>query len=291
MKRIICALLAGAVLMSTALTLAACTCEMSLELSAPTGLRIEKQVAYWNRVSNASGYVIRVGENQARINDTHFDLSTLTLVHGTTYQVSVQAVGQQVGDIKYIDSSFSLPISYIFYQMDGYYFWTTSTVNGQLYTLSDNLSIRALLKLMTIMETKAFYEDAVSGFDANDLSSIRNFFETNFPGMFNFIGINTAEEFWSYFYDGIMTEQDILFAIDILRQTKIQLSGNQFILHVGGDSFSTTFTLNDNGTLILSNLSVLGADNSVFKYVGGKIVENEQYLGMEIVNTYSKVQS
>jgi len=63
-------------------------------LTSPTRVRITDSIVSWNRVNNAVGYRVYVG-NRARsgiISGTTFDLSTLNLLDGT-HAVSVRAIG------------------------------------------------------------------------------------------------------------------------------------------------------------------------------------------------------
>lgn len=70
-------------------------------LETPANVKIVDDVLSWNQVQKATGYVVKVDENEHSTSTTSFNLLNLTLAEGT-YQVSVKAVGnEEVKDSRY----------------------------------------------------------------------------------------------------------------------------------------------------------------------------------------------
>ena len=239
--------------------------EETIQLSAPSSLTIANKEASWSAVSNANGYEIKLGNDVRPVSGTNFDLSTLSLADGT-YQVSVKAIGQTVGDIKYTDSAFSSPVEFIVNSMDGKYELVALSLNGHAYNFTNDAEMRDFMRLFTIELQKAMFAE-LGVFDVNNLNSIKNFFNTYLPGEYNFVGINTVEEFWNYFYDANMTEEDINGAINDLRSTFFIIENNKMS---SNDASSSTYTMNGN-TIVLSNPSAMGMEDTVVTYENGKI--------------------
>lgn len=85
--------------------LALCVGCSSQTLASPDGLTLEYNVLSWNRVDNASGYVVSVNDTEY---STHAYFLELSLQNNVDYTIKVKAVGSG----KYKDSDFSAPLEY-----------------------------------------------------------------------------------------------------------------------------------------------------------------------------------
>ena len=86
------------------------------QLEAPTNLRFIGTVAYWNSVSNSSGYVLSVNGNTHEVNATQYNFLTLPeMVSSMTYIVMVKAKGNG-GTLR--DSEYS-PLKYYTHLING----------------------------------------------------------------------------------------------------------------------------------------------------------------------------
>ena len=86
-----------------------CGCKDSnlIPLETPCNLAIESTTLSWSRVENASGYTIKVGNQEDNCNNCQFELLQLSLSSGE-HAVMVKARGNG----KYIDSDYSSAIFY-----------------------------------------------------------------------------------------------------------------------------------------------------------------------------------
>lgn len=89
----------------------------SLTLVTPDGLSLEYNVLSWNRVENASGYVVTVNEDEYT---THANFLELSLANNADYTIRVKAIGSG----KYKNSDYSEPLVF------------KNTQNGDLTRLS-----------------------------------------------------------------------------------------------------------------------------------------------------------
>lgn len=80
------------------------SCE-SMTLATPQNLQIEDGVLSWDKVENASGYLVLLNEEEYRVSTSFIEL---TLQKNTDYEIKVKALGN--GKIK--DSAFSETLSY-----------------------------------------------------------------------------------------------------------------------------------------------------------------------------------
>ena len=86
------------------------------KLEIPANLRFVGTVAYWDSVSNSSGYVLSVNGNTYEVNATQYEFSTLPeVVSGLTYIVMIKSKGN--GNT-FFDSDFSNPQYYIYFKND-----------------------------------------------------------------------------------------------------------------------------------------------------------------------------
>lgn len=85
--------------------LALCVGCSSHTLATPDGLTLEYNVLSWNRVDNASGYVVSVNDTEY---STHANFLELSLQNNIDYTIKVKAVGSG----KYKDSEYSTPLEY-----------------------------------------------------------------------------------------------------------------------------------------------------------------------------------
>lgn len=64
-------------------------CEKPVQLTAPE-ITLEGTVLKWNEIENASGYIVKINDEEVTVNDTSYNLKDLRL---SSYKITVIAVG------------------------------------------------------------------------------------------------------------------------------------------------------------------------------------------------------
>jgi len=284
MKKYLIVLLSAIMIISCTTVLIACSSkednkpntpqEQTQQLIAPSNLAINNQTVSWATVINANGYTVRVGSTEHSVaSGTSFDLSLLTLDDGT-YQISVKAIGQTVGNIKYTDSAYSTAVDYVAKASikEGTYRLTSITYDGKTYDMTKTDEVRSFYKVMSINEAIETYQIIYPWYDFNDLPTLKLLFS----GLFDFTSITTSEQFWDALIEfAISTEISVKNELDafikVMTTFNITIANDKMsIYYDGGISPSTTFTLN-NGVITLANPSVVGFEDSTLTYTNGII--------------------
>ena len=103
-------ILAFIVLISVSLMLTSC---FQTTLATPEQLTVENNTLRWNSVNGASNYAIAVdGLEKAKTANTYYDLVSLGLEDGITYEIQVKAIGD---GYFYLNSDFSEKVSVTYY--------------------------------------------------------------------------------------------------------------------------------------------------------------------------------
>ena len=87
-----------------------CTENHELILEIPSNLRVENNIAKWNLVDKADGYVLYVSGDEYSVNSNYFDLNELKLINGN-YVLKVKAVSKTIG---VVNSEYSEEFIYIY---------------------------------------------------------------------------------------------------------------------------------------------------------------------------------
>ncbi|MCL2474699.1 MAG: hypothetical protein FWF37_00985 [Chloroflexi bacterium] len=290
MKKYLIVLLSAVMIISCTVVLAACGStdsnkpntpntpqEQTQQLTTPTNLAVNNATASWVAVANANGYTVRIGTTEHQVaSGTTFDLSSVTLAEGT-YQVSVKAVGQTVGNIRYTDSAYSSPVDYVVKATvkEGTYRLTTVTFDGKTYDVTKADEARDFYKTLiikgAILELQAIYP----GYDFNSIIVLKFFFADEL----DFTGITTAAQFWDAFIELFIstdqnTEDGLNNSIKGITTAHLIINNNIMTAYdeQTGLSAPTAFTLN-NGVITLANPSAVGMTSSTLTYTDGVITE------------------
>ena len=288
MKKYLIVLLSAVMIISCTVVLAACNStdnnkpntpnipqEQTQQLTTPSNLTLNNTMVSWAAVSNANGYTVRVGTAEHQVaSGTTFDLSSLTLAEGT-YQISVKAVGQTVGNIRYTDSAYSSSVDYVVKATvkEGHYRLTSITFDGKTYDATKADDIRAFFKATTAKAMIEYLQSIYPWFNFNDLTTLKLLF----AGELDFTGITTAEQFWDAYIEYLIsTDEDMADSLNgsiELTNYGLEVTNNTILAYSNsGVSLPVAFTLN-NGVITLANPALLGGTDSVFTYANGVITE------------------
>jgi len=307
MKKYLMVLLSAVMIISCTVVLAACDSkennkpntpstpqEQTLQLTTPSNLTLNSATVYWTAVANANGYTVRVGTAEHQVaSDTTFDLSTITLAEGT-YQVSVKAVGQTVGNIRYTDSAYSASIDYLVKATvkEGTYRLTNITFDGNTYDVTKDNEARNLYKAVTAKIMLEYLQFYFPSYNFNSIIVLKFFFADEF----DFTGITTAAQFWDAYLELLInTDKDVQdeFNEFIKETTTYHLVVTNNTIFAYNDSSLgqyTTFTLDD-GVITLTNSSVLNMEDSILTYTDGVITETTDDIdfGFTIISVYKLI--
>jgi|GEM_PF-2554088 len=262
-------------------------------LAVPSGLVIGGNSISWLAVPNAAGYVIKVGNEERSVTEIEFNLTTLSLPPGN-YQVSVKAIGQTVGGVKYLDSNYSSPITYVVKASvaEGLYIPTKQYFNGQVlgndpYSGATREYFKFLLALYTVDYLKAEAQSAYPGLNLDNLTILRMLFGS----LFDSTSITTVEGFWYAFAISLYTEAQIN---EFITEMMEDNSGTFTVIEIIGytisiitfdrvtfeevDSDTSTFVLQGE-EMILANpptIDFLSYYRVYFTYDGSKIIMLEE---------------
>jgi len=241
------------------------------QLSAPADLAIDNQFVSWSAVVNANGYAVKINTTDYDIVfDTTLNLNSLSLANGT-YQVSVKAIGQTVGNTRYTDSDYCAVLDFTKSSIpNGTYRMTFAIYDNKTYDVSKADEMRNFYKTYSINSTILSMQTIYPDRNFNDLTYLKTFYD----GLFDFTGINTVEQFWDAYIESFIDERDVNLFATLLAVSYIKIENNLLYAYHGmaSPSLSTAFT-SYNGVIILENPSAVSMINSALIYIDDTIIE------------------
>lgn len=139
------------------LALVSCGLEKKEPLPSPQDVRTEGKLLLWEEVENATGYVVRIGEEEQETAEPSYNLAALR--GPATYAVAVKAVGGEAyADSEWVGISYEAPTTIeIGYDETGLVFYLMEDGTG--YELSLNVHITEFIKGKTEIVLPDFFND------------------------------------------------------------------------------------------------------------------------------------